>query len=113
LSVENSFIGTSELFIVYNFFFLLGSTRPNPQKRECCLAKKKKRKKVRKVSNPSWAGPWVPLAQLVKFFVIEQGTWVQIPPIPKINWCLGLMVRATIMSGHHIFKFYYNYHFYI
>ena len=49
------------------------------------------------------------LAQLVKFLVVEQGTWVQIPPTPKINWCLGLMVRATIMSGRHRFKFYHNY----
>ena len=49
------------------------------------------------------------LAQLVKFLVVEQETWVQIPPTPKINWCLGLMVRATIMSGRHRFKFYHNY----
>ena len=44
------------------------------------------------------------LAQLVKSLVVEQGTWVQIPPTPKTNWCLGLMVRATIMSGRHRFK---------
>ena len=44
------------------------------------------------------------LAQLVKFLVVEQETWVQIPPTPKINWCLGLMVRATIMNGRHRFK---------
>jgi hypothetical protein len=49
------------------------------------------------------------LAQLVKSLVVEQETWVQIPPTPKINWCLGLMVRATIMSGRHRFKFYHNY----
>ena len=49
------------------------------------------------------------LAQLVKFLVVEQETWVQIPPTPKINWCLGLMVRATIISGRHRFKFYHNY----
>jgi hypothetical protein len=49
------------------------------------------------------------LAQLVKSLVVEQGTWVQIPPTPKINWCLDLMVRATIISGRHRFKFYHNY----
>jgi hypothetical protein len=27
----------------------------------------------------------------------------------KTNWCLGLMVRATIMSGRHRFKCYRNY----
>ena len=48
------------------------------------------------------------LAQLVKPLVVEQGTWVQIPPTPKMNWCLGLMVRATIMSGRHRFKCYRN-----
>ena len=49
------------------------------------------------------------LAQLVKSLIVEQGTWVQIPPTPKTNWCLGLMVRATIMSGRHRFKCYRNY----
>ncbi len=49
------------------------------------------------------------LAQLVKSLVVEQGTWVQIPPTPKTNWCLDLMVRATIMSGRHRFKCYRNY----
>jgi hypothetical protein len=49
------------------------------------------------------------LAQLVKSLVVEQGTWIQIPPAPKTNWCLGLMVRAIIMSGRHRFKFYRNY----
>ena len=49
------------------------------------------------------------LAQLVKFLLVEQETWVQIPPTPKINWCLGLMVRATIMSERYRFKFYHNY----
>ena len=38
------------------------------------------------------------LAQLVKSLVVEQETWVQIPPTPKTNWCLGLMVKATIMK---------------
>ena len=49
------------------------------------------------------------LAQLVKSLVVEQGTWVQISPTPKTNWCLGLIVRATIMSGRHRFKCYHNY----
>jgi hypothetical protein len=49
------------------------------------------------------------LAQLIKSLVVEQETWVQIPPTPKINWCLGLMVRTIIMSGRHRFKFYHNY----
>ena len=48
------------------------------------------------------------LAQLVKSLVVEQGTWVQIPFTPKTNWCLGLMVRATIMSGRHKFKCYHK-----
>ena len=49
------------------------------------------------------------LAQLVKSLVVEQGTWVQIPPTPKTNWCLGLMVRATIMNGRPRVKCYRNY----
>jgi hypothetical protein len=36
---------------------------------------------------------WFQLAQLVKSLVIEQGTWVQISPTPKINWCLGTWVQ--------------------
>ena len=46
------------------------------------------------------------IAQLVKSLVVEQGTWVQIPLTLKTNWCLGLIVRATIMSGRHRFKCY-------
>ena len=53
------------------------------------------------------------LAQLVKSLVVEQGTWVQIPPTPKTNWCLGLMVRAITMSGRHKFKCYRNYQKYL
>ena len=36
--------------------------------------------------------------------------WAQIHPIQTDHWCLGLMVRATIMSGRHRFKFYHNYY---
>ncbi len=49
------------------------------------------------------------LTQLVKSFVVEQGTWVQILPTPKTDWCLDLIVRAIIMSGRHRFKCYRNY----
>jgi hypothetical protein len=63
---------------------------------------------LKKYSNKSLLSGFQ-LVQLVKSLVVEQGTWVQIPPTPKTNWCLGLMVRATIMSGRHRFKFYHNY----
>ena len=52
------------------------------------------------------------LAQLVRSFVVEQGTWVQIPPTPKINWCLGLMVKSNHYEKknhvYHAFFFFFS-----